>query len=236
MTAEYLMKLPAKLKKVCNYSLIVILSAVIAIIIGALTPTKWFFDTSKSCDVDIRVVNAGLHSDIIIPVKTKNFDWNKYISLEDIGTDINQKYRYLSFGWGERDFYLNTPTVADIKIHTVFKALFYPNNSAVMHVQGFNELPDKKYVDVKSVRVSYDDYLNLAKFVKNTFKTDDNGRVNRIANGYRPWGGFYDALGSYSILINCNNWTAEALKLANVNTPLWSTLSAPIMWHLRSHC
>jgi uncharacterized protein (TIGR02117 family) len=230
------MKLRYKLKKYCKLSQIAILSAAIIIIIGALTPTKWFYDSTQPCDVSIYVINVGLHSDIILPVRTDNFYWNGFIPLEEIGTDTNQNYNYLGIGWGEHDFYINTPSVADIKVSTVLKALFYPNNSAVMHVRGFNNLPDEKYFDIKCVRISYKQYLRLVEFIKKSFSLDRKGNILRIANGYNAYGGFYNASGTYSILRNCNNWTAEALKIADVNTPTWSSFSTPIMWHMRNSC
>ncbi|MBW4600585.1 MAG: TIGR02117 family protein [Calothrix sp. FI2-JRJ7] len=230
------MILKQKFQKKCKWLLIAVLSAFMIIFIGALTPTKLFYNSSSPCNVNIYVINGGVHSDIILPVKTQKHDWNDFIPIEEIGADTNQQYKYLSFGWGEHDFYINTPSVADIKIHTVIKALFYPNNTSVMHVRGFKNLPDKKYVDIKCVRISYNNYLRLAGFIQRTFQLDNTGRVIRIANGYNAYGGFYGATGSYSILINCNNWTAEALRIANVNTPVWSGLSAPIMWHLRNNC
>lgn len=204
--------------------------------LGALTPTKWFYNSSSACDVNIYVINGGVHSDILLPVTTSKFNWNGFISLEQIGTDTNQQYKYLSFGWGEHDFYINTPTTADIKIDTLIKALFYPNNTSVMHVRGFKNLPNNKYTHIKCVRISYDNYLRLVEFIQKSFQTDSTGRVIRLANGYNAYGGFYGATGSYSILKNCNNWTAKALRIANVNTPVWSGLSAPIIWHIRNNC
>ncbi|MBF2065362.1 MAG: TIGR02117 family protein [Calothrix sp. C42_A2020_038] len=230
------MNFKGRLKKKCNLFWMTFLSALMIIFIGILTPSKWFYDSSQPCDVNIYVINGGVHSDILLPVKTSKHDWNDFIPLEQIGTDINQQYKYLSFGWGEHDFYINTPTVADIKIHTVIKALFYPNNSSVMHVRGFNNLPDQRYVDIKCVGISHENYLRLAEFIQKSFQTDSTGRVIRLANGYNPYGGFYGANGSYSILRNCNHWTVDALRLANVNTPVWSGLSTPIMWHLKNNC
>ncbi|BDA65878.1 hypothetical protein CAL7716_000440 [Calothrix sp. PCC 7716] len=230
------MKLRHQLKKYRNLFLIAILAAVMMTLLGAFTPTKWFYDFSSPCNVNIYVINGGVHSDLILPVKTSNSNWNDFMPLEEIGTDTNQQYQYLSIGWGEHDFFINTPTIADIRIHTVIKALFYPNNTSVMHVRGFNNLPNKKYVDIKCVRISYDNYLRLVQFIQQTFQLDNTGRVIRVANGYNAYGGFYGAIGRYSILRNCNDWTAEALRTANVNTPLWSSLSAPIMWHLRNNC
>lgn len=230
------MKSQYKFKRYCQFFQVAILATAIVAVVGALIPSQWFYDSSQPCDINIYVINGGVHSDIVVPVKTNQFDWNQFIPLEKIGTDVNQNYNYLSIGWGERNFYINTPTVADIKISTVIKALFYPNNSAVMHVRGIYNLPDNKYVDIKCVRISDEQYLRLVNFIQQSFRVDEEGNIFRIADGYNAYGGFYSATGNYFILRNCNNWTVDALKKADVNTPLWSSLSAPIMWHLKSIC
>ncbi|OUL28454.1 DUF2459 domain-containing protein [Nostoc sp. 106C] len=102
------------------------------------------------------------------------------------------------------------------------------------YVQGYQLIPD--YLEVKCIKVNKNNYLELIKFIQATFKIDTKGRVIRIGNGHTANASFYDALGSYSILRNCNTWTAEALRKADVNTPLWDGLSAAIMLHLRSGC
>ncbi|MGF1960260.1 MAG: TIGR02117 family protein [Aulosira sp. DedVER01a] len=209
------------------------LSSLALLAIGVFIPRKWSYQPKDNCNLSICIANTGIHSNIIVPTKNSVFDWHKYISIERIGIDNLENYNYLSFGWGERDFYMSTPSVADLRLSTTLRALFLPTPS-VIYVQGYQLIPD--YLEVKCIKVNKNNYLDLTKFIQATFKIDNQGKVIRIGNGHTANAGFYDAVGSYSILRNCNTWTAEALRQADVNTPLWDGLSSAVMLHLRSDC
>lgn len=222
-----------KHKKNCRYTFILILSFFSILTLACLIPTKWFYQQSQNCNLNIYIVNVGVHADIIVPLQTQVFDWSQHLAVDDIGTDTSQKYKYLGFGWGEEDFYLNTPTIQDIELLRVLKAFFSLNNSSVLRVQGYQNLPSK---DIKTVQISSDNYLKLTNFLLSSFQTAENKKPVKIANGYANNDGFYAANGSYSILRTCNQWTADVLRTADINTPLWAGTSSAIMWHLRSNC
>ena len=84
--------------------------------------------------------------------------------------------------------------------------------------------------------MSGENYLRMVIFIQNTFQLDGGGNKIKISYGYNKNDSFYEAKDSYSILRTCNDWTAEALRKAEVNTPVWSTLSSSIMFHLNSGC
>lgn len=201
--------------------------------IGYLTPRKWGNYSQTDCAIPIYISNQGIHSDIIVPVKNEYFNWNQYLRLSEIGREANSEYKYLSFGWGDRAFMLETPTSATIKPVTAFNALFLPTPSTVQ-VQGYRVFPQNK--ETKCVKISGHNYLNIVNFIKNSFQLDAGGNKIKISYGYHNSDSFYEANGSYSILRSCNDWTAEALRKADVNTPLWSTLSSAVMFHLNSGC
>lgn len=212
----------------------VVLSSLSLLAMGMLIPRKWDNYSNSNCDLDVCVANRGIHSDIIVPTTNYIFDWHKYISVDRIGgIDNAHDYKYLSFGWGDRDFYMTTPSLADLNLSTTFRALFLPTPS-VIHVQGYQLIPD--YLEVKCIKVNQKDYLKLMEFIQATFQHDAQGREIRLGNAHTANAGFYAAVGSYSILRNCNTWTAEGLRKANVNTPLWDGLPAGIMLHLKSSC
>lgn len=200
--------------------------------IGSLTPRKWG-GLKEDCNFEVCVSDTGIHADIVVPIKNKIFDWYHDLSLNEIGSDRVANYNYLSFGWGDRDFYMQTPTWQDLNIITTFRALFLPTPS-VMYVQGYRVIPSN--MRIKCVKVSRTNYLQLIEFIKDSFQVDTKGSKIRIGNGHRPNAGFYAAKGSYSILRNCNSWAAEGLREADINTPLWDGFSAAIMWHFRSGC
>jgi uncharacterized protein (TIGR02117 family) len=201
--------------------------------IGALIPRKWVYSSRYSCDLKICVSNTGIHSNIIIETKNNTYDWHNYLSVDTVGVDAAKDYKYLSFGWGDRAFYMSTPNLANLRFSTTFKALFLPTPS-VMYVKGYQLIPD--YLEVKCIKVNSNDYLHLMNFIRDSFQIDAKGNKNRLGNGHTDNAGFYAAKGSYSILKNCNSWTAEGLRKADINTPLWDGLPAAILFHLKSNC
>jgi uncharacterized protein (TIGR02117 family) len=219
------------LKKLPYRFCVAILSFATCLTIGYLTPRKWGNYSQTDCAIPIYISNQGIHTDIIVPVKNEFFNWNQYLRLSEIGRDSNYEYQYLSFGWGDRAFMLETPTSATINPVTAFNALFLPTPSTVQ-VQGYRVLPQNK--ETKCVKISGSNYLKIVKFIKSSFQLDAGGNKIKISYGYHNSDSFYEANGSYSILRSCNDWTAEALRKADVNTPLWSTLSSAIMFHLNS--
>jgi uncharacterized protein (TIGR02117 family) len=219
--------------KIWRYGLFTSLSAVALLFIAAFIPRKWNNHPQAGCKFEICVHNTGIHTNIIVPVENQVFNWRDYLALEKIGIDSNEAYQYLSFGWGDRDFMIQTPRLKDMQFSPTFNALFLPTPS-VVYIQGYPSFPN--YLNLECVRVNKNNYLNLMKFIQAAFQVDAVGKQIRIANGHSVNAGFYKANGNYSILRNCNTWTAEGLRSADINTPVWDGLSTAIMWHLRSGC
>ncbi len=210
-----------------------ILLIISLLLISAFIPRKWGNYSKKACDYQICVVNTGFHSNILIPTKNNAYNWHNYLSIDKIGIDAVNNYKYLSFGWGDRDFYMTISSISDFNFYTIFKAAFLPTSS-VMYVRGYQSLPQN--TDFKCIYTNKANYLRLTKFIEASFKLDRNHRKIRIANGYTSSAGFYAAKGNYSIFRTCNTWTGDALRKADINTPVWDSLSSAIMFHLKSGC
>ena len=208
-------------------------TALALLTIAALIPRKWNYSSKNACNTKICVSDTGIHSNIIVPTTHQICNWHNYLSIDKIGIDNTHNYNYLSFGWGDRDFYMSTPSLSELKLSTTFAALFLSTPSAI-YVKGYQSIPNS--AQIKCIKISQTDYLQLAQFIQSTFKQNAKGENIRIGNGYTSNGGFYAAIGNYSILNNCNSWTGSALRKANVNTPLWDGLSIPIMFHLKDNC
>lgn len=217
-----------RIRKYFCYTSISIIFISTLLLLGYFTPRKWGNYSLKSCSFKICVSQSGLHSNIIVPVNNKVFDWQKYLYLNN-----NLKYRYLGFGWGERNYYINPPTTKELKITQGFQALFFPNDS-VIRVQRHQILPQQ--LELECVGVSQSNYLELMKFINSSFKLSAQGEKTLVADNPRLNARFYEAKGTYSILNNSNSWTAAGLRTANVNTPLWAGLASAIMFHLKGHC
>lgn len=215
-------------KYFCHISISIIFIFTL-LLLGYFTPRKWGSYSPRSYSFKIYVSQSGLHSNIIVPVKNKIFDWQKHLYLNN----KNLEYRYLGFGWGERNYYTNPPTTKELKILQGFQALFFPNDS-VIRVQRHKILPQQ--VEIECVGVSQSEYLELMKFINSSFKLSERGEKILVADNPRLNARFYEAKGTYSILNNSNSWTAAGLRTANVNTPLWAGLASAIMFHLKGDC
>lgn len=229
-----------KLKKFGKFLCLGLLGFALAALIGAFTPTKWFYTQQSDCTVSIYVSNVNnFHAEIIVPVNNQVFDWRKHLDLNRLGKDAD-RYNYLSFGWGDRQFFMNS----SFDPLTIFDVLFLPGSS-VMHVWGHPE-PKLKLDDfeLKQVNLSQAQYLKLTEFINDTFvrkaspvenrSADD--RVTYLKQGLYSNSGFYEAKGSYSALRTCNSWTAEALRVADVNTPIWPALASAVMKQINCNC
>ncbi len=96
------------LYRFARYFSYALLSGLALLAICALIPRKWSYYPKTDCDLKICIANTGIHSNIIVPTENNVFDWHKYLSIDAIGIDAAKDYNYLSFGWGDRDFYMLT--------------------------------------------------------------------------------------------------------------------------------
>ncbi len=230
------MKLKKFFQITSRFLLIAILGATVTLTIGYLTPRQWGQVPSKSCALTIYVEGDNFHTHLIVPVKNYEFEEINQLNLGGTDHQENNDYRFLSFGWGDRVFYLNTPTIKDVRVLTTLRALLLPTDT-VVHVQGHSTLPQTRAgYRVKSLRVSHQGYLNLRKFLISSLARDSEGKPILIQQSHRYRGSFYAAKGSYSIFQTCNDWTALGLRAAEVNTPIWSGLAGAVFMHLRAGC
>ncbi|OLP19737.1 hypothetical protein BST81_04170 [Leptolyngbya sp. 'hensonii'] len=202
--------------------------------ISCLIPRRWHQPPQTNCDFKIYVASDGFHVSLIVPVTNEAFDWQQHLPLQEIGRQNRKDYRYLSFGWGERFFFMETPSWDKVNPLHALKALVLLNPS-VMNVQGYPEVPQTwGSTVVKTIRIDREHYLQLNQFIEASFQTDAQGR--KIRARVHEGSSFYEANGKYSLLRTCNTWAAEGLDAAALQTPLWSGLAWPIMLHLKSEC
>ncbi len=60
-------------------------------------------------EVAIYLLSNGVHTDLVVPMVHPVMDWNTYISVTDT-KDPAFDAKYVGFGWGDKGFYLETPT------------------------------------------------------------------------------------------------------------------------------
>jgi uncharacterized protein (TIGR02117 family) len=231
-----LMNVKAILRRVVWFLVISILGVLVLVAIAVLTPRKWgTLPPSGNCNFKVYISGGVMHTNLIVPVQTPVYDWRKHLDLEQVGTSSAASYRYLQFGWGDRIFYMETPSWGKMNYASALRALVLQNPSA-MFVKGHETVPRYPSEELKCLRLGERDYLALMQFIAASFQADAQGREIWLGSGQDRESGFYAATGNYSMFKTCNSWTADGLRSANVNTPVWGGLAPAVMYHLRNGC
>ncbi|MCQ9635411.1 TIGR02117 family protein [Chryseobacterium sp. WG23] len=188
-------------------------------------------DDGEKKDISIYIYTNGVHTDIVMPVKNDLQDWSLKIPFANLKSKKTD-YNYIGIGWGDKGFYLDTPTWADLKFSTAVKAAFWLSDSA-MHCTYYTTM--KEGDDCKMIMISRSQYEKLVRFVEDKFDRDQNGNFILIPTNavYGDNDAFYDAKGTYSFLYTCNTWTNDALKVAGQKAALWTPSDFGIFQHYK---
>jgi len=196
-------------KWIIYFLLIPIMYLIISLILSSIIIDRKLND--ENSDKLIYLNTNGVHLDIVIPIK--NVD-----SLVLSGIKYKQNEKYLSFGWGDENFYINTPTWKDLTFSNAFKAMFL-KSPTLMHLTRYkSELSD--WIEIK---ISKTELQKLNSYLLNTFKTNENGKKIILKNqGYSSTDDFYKAKGSYSCFKTCNSWVNSGFKESGLTSCLWT--------------
>ncbi len=183
-------------------------------------------------EVEVFIYSNGVHTDIVMPTVSSQIDWR------DVFSPLNTKAKdstlqYVSIGWGDKGFYLNTPTWADLKFSTAFKAAFGLSESA-LHVTYYPTMTESS--NCKRVMISKDNYQRLIAFIQQTAVLTETNKTSYIRTNanYGNTDAFYDAFGKYNLFNTCNTWANSALKSAHIKAALWTPLDKGIFYHYSS--
>ena len=183
-------------------------------------------DTNKI--VPVYILSNGVHTDIVLPLKNDIKDWSTKISYLDTKAKDSTRQN-VAFGWGDKGFYLDTPTWADLKTSTAVKAVTGLSSSA-MHITFYGNLKEDE--NCKKFFISKSQYQNMIDYIENSFTLDTKNKFQRIGtHSYGKYDIFYEAKGSYNLFYTCNTWANQALKAGNQKAALWTVLDKGIFYH-----
>jgi len=183
--------------------------------------------------IDVYVHSNGVHADLLLPVSALDVDWRKRLPSYDDPDLANGGFAYLAFGWGDRTFYLTTPTWSDLKLSTALWALS-GFDGTVMHVQSANiPAPGPRTAHLS---LTAEQYHHLVDFIDASFQHDPAGLPLPIAGAhyFGNHDAFFEARGHYSAFNTCNEWTRQALVRAGQATPLWAPFDVALFHHIRT--
>ena len=189
---------------------------------GTLIPHPSIFtqDDGAPTSRHILVVANTLHTDIAIPIDAQSLSAFGFLAETTVPIG-HPNARWLLIGWGGRSFYLETPTLADIKPGPTFRALTI--DSSVMHVDVLGEIVPGSPA-VTDLAITEAAYANLLAEISASFARKD-GAVQPIDGfAFGSTDKFFEGVGSFNALLGCNVWTSRMLRSAGIRTGLWNPL------------
>ena len=169
-------------------------------------------------DVEIFILTNGVHTDIVVPVANEQMDWRTQIEYAGIAND---DYKYLAMGWGDKGFYLETPTWSELKTSVAFKAAFGLSTTAI-HTTFYKQMTvgDK----CKNMMLSVEQYERLISYVTSSFQVNSQNDFIKVDTdvAYGKTDAFYEANGTYSIFKTCNAWANNGLKACGQKCCFWT--------------
>lgn len=223
-------KLFRQLLILVGFLLAIILLYVILALLLPLIP----INAKKTTDpkvVELYILTNGVHTDLVLPVRTSQIDWSQKLPFKNTKGQKTD-FRYIAFGWGDKGFYLDTPTWSQLKFSTAFKAAFWLSDSA-MHCTYYKQMKEGK--DCKKMMLTEQQYQDLIQFIDSRFDKDAAGHYILVPTNavYGDDDAFYDAKGSYNFTYTCNTWANDGLKVAGQKAALWTATDFGIFRHYK---
>ena len=177
--------------------------------------------------IEAYVMSNGVHTDYVFPVRTAGIDWSQRF-LPAQARAAPSDAEFIAIGWGDREFYLNTPTWADLTAARAFGAL-RGGNRALLHVTWLRRADLRG--SVWRLPLSVPQYAALAGHVHAALP---GARAVPIAGAhYDGNDAFYEANGSYHLFETCNTWTGRGLRQAGVPMGRWTPFDFTVVRHLQ---
>ena len=194
--------------------------------LGALSLPETAFLSENDKPISIFVVSNGYHASFVLPLRAAGTDWGSQFPRDDFA-DPPADATHVMFGWGERDFYMNTRRLADLEFGLTVRAALGLGGT-VMHVALVGE--PGPGADVRAISLTPAGYARLVGHVEGGFARDGAGRIRLHAGrGYGPHDAFYQGTGRYSLFNTCNEWVGRGLRAAGVPVGVWTPFASSLL-------
>lgn len=178
----------------------------------------------------IYVVSSDIHTEFVLPLKNKLVDFSTVLPEEQFSS--GQDIKFVSIGWGSKDFFFEMQTWDQLKFGVLFRSVFLPSESAV-HVEYLKEVP--KHELLFPLLIDDEAYKKLSAFILNSFAYDKNNQVQQLGHfSYYGNDRFYAGRNKYHLFTTCNEWTNKGLEAIGWRRPVWSPFKYAIEMAVRN--
>ena len=182
-------------------------------VVSALIPVSEEQSSAEdSLLYDVYLLKSGPHTDFLVQVHTAVHDWSidfPYSNNANPDTSLS----WIAIGWGDKNFYMNTPTWADLTVRTAVAAATGLGTAGIHASYYFNVPTDRPTIRLQLTR---NQYKRLCAYVSRSLVADEHGKrvmlKPLLAAVNFDYDRYYDAHGRYSMIHTCNTWVNNGLK------------------------
>ena len=209
-------------------SLVIVAVSYAVLVLAGLIPVNRDYVPSED-GIAIYIASNGVHTDILVPITTSVFDWRTVLLAEHFQQSTTS-FEYVALGWGDREFYVNTPTWEDLSVPTTARAMLLPTDT-IMHAQfGYIRAESASF---RKVSLSIVQYERLVASLRSSFMLGAAGNPIRLnVDTYNSLDCFYRGAGTYHGLNTCNCWTGRMLRETGVKAGWFTPTPYSVMFHL----
>src|SRR5438128_6802154 len=131
-----------------------------ALLLGAV-PINASWEPPKE-GITIFVRTNGVHTWVMVPPVTPEMDWRPLAPGSDL-KNPRWSGNYLAIGYGNREFYLNTPTWGDLTVGRALGAAFGTGTTLIHVDHSWNPKPNEYQ---RPLVLAHDQYLRLVEYIR----------------------------------------------------------------------
>lgn len=177
----------------------------------------------------ILLLSNPIHTDIAFPADPDVVA--RFAFLADDGLPVaSPGVDWIMAGWGGREFYLETPTWADLRPYPLLRGLTL--DRSVMHMAVGGAI-DASADGVTELAVSAAEFESMMAMTLASFAHGSDGAIEPISGrSYGEFDRFYEANDYFNALGGCNTWTGEVLRAGGIRTGAWNPLPQSLVWSI----
>jgi uncharacterized protein (TIGR02117 family) len=221
-----------RLRKFAGYFFTILGSAILLYVLSTFILSRITVKGRNNAGAKIQIflMKSGVHTDFILPVSNSIKDWRQEFPLANTGFKDSSS-KLVSIGWGDKTFYMNTPTWADLSLKTALTVPFGLGPSAI-HATYYQQLLDDR--PIIRLHVTEKQYRKLVSYIEQTLERNAKGQTKYI-KATMPGvvtgnDAYYAAKGRYSIFFTCNSWVNSGLKSCQQKACYWTAFAGGIFY------
>ena len=174
--------------------------------------------------VSIFVETNGIHTGIVMPIAAAEHDWRRVFPEAGAPLPRDRLPTHVAIGYGEREVFLDTPSWGDLRVGTAMRVatLGGPGMIRVQRLADPVAGPQRRRVTLPPAA-----YRDLAAAIEADLASAGGGA--RAFASFAPHSRNYLASTRYTMVRNCNQWTANKLAAAGLRVGRWTPLAGGLM-------